>query len=308
LRWLEQLAVKDEAEVLAERMIVLGQPDIRLDNRAQRGRHSHSSIDAAAKLKAALEPFAGRLELDPEAKLAAEGAIADSGAFREGLMFVSNVPERDALYVLERGYVDDGLESERKVEICEHVSLILDLDGRECAGFIFGKLSEFDFEAPANAVVWTGPRFDVPALGVSRGTVGLVAATARLVLGDMRTPDRLLFDAAVRTEDASEALSRWEACLAEGNELARYALGYTLLALDRSREAHEHLKRYSALVRRNAWAWCYLGQACENMEDWEGAEYAYRQALEAPAAGSFDTDAADRLDALLCRLARLRQR
>jgi predicted Zn-dependent protease len=98
----------------------------------------------------------------------------------------------------------------------------------------------------------------------------------------------------------------WQACLAEGNELARYALGYTLLDLDRPREAHEQLKRYSALVRRNAWAWCYLGQACERLDDWEGAEYAYRQALEATAAGSFDTEAGDRLAALLSRLARLR--
>lgn len=221
-------------------------------------------------------------------------------------MFVSNVPERDVLYVLERGYVDDGLEPERKVEICEHVSLILDLHGSECVGFMFGNLSEFDFEAPANRVVWTGPRFDVPALGVDRGTVGLVAATARLVLGALRTPDRLLFDAAVRTEDSSDALSRWEACLAEGNELARYALGYTLLALDRPREAHEQLKRYSSFVRGNAWAWCYLGQACEKLENWEGAEYAYRQARESTDAGSYDTDADEQLAALLHRLATLR--
>jgi len=56
-------------------------------------------------------------------------------------------------------------------------------------------------------------------------------------------------------------------------------------------------------VRRNAWAWCYLGQACERLQDWEGAEYAYRQALEATARGSFDTDAAELLARLLARLA-----
>ena len=158
----------------------------------------------------------------------------------------------------ERGYVDDGLEPERKLEICEDVSLILDLDGKDCLGFIFGALSEFDFEAPENAAVWSGPRFDVPALGIEQGTVGLIAATARLILGTLRTPDRVLFDAALAAGDREEALPLWEACLAEGNELARYAVGYTLLALDRPEEAHEQLKRYSALVRRNAWAWCYL--------------------------------------------------
>ena len=45
--------------------------------------------------------------------------------------------------------IDDGLEPERKVEICEHVWLILDLAGKECVGFTFGPLSEFDFEALA---------------------------------------------------------------------------------------------------------------------------------------------------------------
>ena len=280
--------------MLAERLVALARSDAGPTPHREARAARPPPGDASARLKTALEPYAG-LRHDPEARLAAEAAIAASGVFREGTMFVSHVPERDVLYVYERGYVDDGLEPERQVEICEHVSLILDLDGERCVGFIFGALSEFDFEAPENKVVWAGPRFDVPALGVEQGTIGLIAATARLVLGELRTPDRVLFDAAVDAEDRGEALALWEACLAEGNELARYALGYTLLALDRPREAHEQLKRYSALVRRNAWAWCYLGQACERLADWEGAEYAYRQALEATAAGSFDTDAADRL-------------
>jgi ADP-ribosyl-[dinitrogen reductase] hydrolase len=305
-RWLEQLAVRDEAKALAERLITLAVADARPASGKESVKHPAVSPDAAAMLKAALDPFVGRLEHNPAARLEAEAAIAASGVFRDGALFVSNVTDRDVLYVYERGYVDDGLEPEREVEICEHVSLILDLDGTDCVGFIFGKLSEFDFEAPENAAVWTGPRFDVPALGVEQGTVGLVAATARLVLGNLRTPDRILFDAAVRAKDQNEALALWEECLAEGNELARYAVGYTLLALGRPREAHEELKRYSSFVRRNAWAWCYLGQACEKLEDWEGAEYAYRQACQATAAGSFDTDADERLAVLLHRLARVR--
>lgn len=304
-RWLEGLAARDEAAMLAERLVTLAQSAI-APAKTTRGRHRcAASVDAVGPLKAVLEPLAGRLEHDPETRRAAEAAIAASGLFREGAMFVSHVPERDVLYVYERGYVDDGLEPERKLELCEHVSLVLDLESKECVGFIFGALSEFDFEAPKNAAVWTGPRFDVPALGIDRGTVGLVAATARLILGTLRTPDRVLFDAALAASDPEEALSLWEACLAEGNELARYAVGYTLLALDRPRGAHDQLKRYSALVRRNAWAWCYLGQASEQLEDWEGAEYAYRQALETTAGGSFETDAADRLAALIARLAKL---
>jgi len=311
-RWLAGLAVRDEADALAAHLLALAQPDLGRSAQSQdpemRGlRQTRAFFTASARLEAALEPFAGRLEHAPESRLAAEAAIAETGVFREGPMFVSNIPERDVLYVYERGYSDDGIEEDRLVEICHHVSLILDLDREKCIGFIFGDLSEFDFEAPENAVVWTGPRFDVPALGIEQGTVGLIAATARLVLGDLRTPDRVLFDAAMGAEgNPEEALALWEACLAEGNELARYAIGYTLLELDRAREAHEQLKHYSALVRGNAWAWCYLGQACEKLEDWEGAEYAYRQALEATAAGSFKTDAPELLADLLPRVAQLR--
>jgi ADP-ribosyl-[dinitrogen reductase] hydrolase len=303
-RWLEQLLARDEAAALADRLIALAGQDVANTTTGSRG--STGSLDAGARLKAVLAPFTGRLEHDPVARHAAEAAIAASGVFREGPMFVSNVPDRDVLYVYERGYVDDGLEPERKIEICKHVSLVLDLARKHCVGFIFGPLYEFDFEAPENSIVWTGPRFEVPALGIEQGTIGLIAANARLILGKLRTPDRVLFDAAAQSTDPAEGLGLWEACHAEGNELARYALGYTLLALDRPREAHDQLKRYSALVRHNAWPWCYLGQACEQLEDWEGAEYAYRQAAEATAAGSFDTDAPERLAALLHRLARRR--
>jgi ADP-ribosyl-[dinitrogen reductase] hydrolase len=300
-RWLEGLAVREEATVLAERLVALAQPPVISVKKPGASVRSKAALDASARLQAALEPIAGRLEPRADATVAAEAAIAASGAFREGPVFVSNVPDHDSLYVLERGYVYDGLEPERKIEICDGVSLVLDLDRRSCVGFIFGGLAEFDFEAQSSAGVWTGPRFDVPALGIEQGTIGLIAATARLVLGAARTPDRLLFDAATRVTDREEALALWETDLAEGDELARFALGYTLLALGRPEEAHEQLKRYSALVRANAWAWCYLGQACDQLDDHEGAEYAYREAVAATAAGSFDTDAASRLAELLAR-------
>jgi ADP-ribosyl-[dinitrogen reductase] hydrolase len=306
-RWLERLAVREEATALAERLVSLAQSGGRRPGRARSGVRTGASGTAGARLNAALEPYATRLRHDPKARLAAEATIAASGVFREGSMLVSNVPDRDALYLLERPYFYDGLEPDREVEICEHVRLVLDLDSSRCVGFWVGGLSEFDFEAPENRAVWTGPRFDVPALGIEEGTIGLIAATARLTLGSLRTPDRVLFDAAVQTKNRAEALELWQACLAEGNELARFAVGYTLVELGRAEEAHEHLKRYSAYARRNAWAWCWLGQACEALADWEGAEYAYRQALDAAAAGSFDTDAADRLAGLLPRLACLRR-
>ena len=145
-RWLDQLFARDEASALADRLVTLATQVVA--NTTPGSHRPSGALNAGPKLKAVLSPFSGRLEDDPDSRRAAEPAIAASGAFRGGPMFVSNVPDRDVLYVYERGYVDDGLEPERKVEICEHVSLILDLAGKECVGFIFGPLSEFDFEAP----------------------------------------------------------------------------------------------------------------------------------------------------------------
>jgi len=300
--WLEGLLVADEARGLADRLLELAQRLTGWERSGENPRRRRSSLrDGGAALEAALAPFRGRLEHDPESRIAAELLIARSGVFREGPMLVSHVPARDALYVHERAFVFDDLEPARCVEVCDQVRLMLDLSADRCVGFVMNGLSCFAFEAPENAVVWGRPRFDVPALGIEQGTVGLIAATARLLLAGLRTPDRVWFDQALAAGESEEAIELWQACLDEGNELARYALGYTLLNHGRALEAKEQLKHYSSLVRWNAWAWCYVGQACEALEDWEEAEYAYRQALTATRAGANDTDAPERLAELLRR-------
>jgi ADP-ribosyl-[dinitrogen reductase] hydrolase len=307
-RWLKQLLVADEAGVLAEQLSSLALTDGRHERSGGGSRTrsssppSTSSLDSAARLAGALASFTGWLEHEPESRIAAEAAISSAAVFQEGPMLVSNVPDRDVLYVHEREFAWDGLEPSRELEICEDVRLMFDTPNGRCVGFFLGGLSHFEFEAPQNAAIWTGPRFDIPPLGIEQGTVGLIAATVRLAIGGLRTPDRVLFDAALAAGNTEDALELWEACLQAGNELARYSLGYTLLHLDRPAEAHEPLKRYSANVRGNSWAWCYLGQACARLVDREGAEYAYRQALKATEAGSYETDAPERLARLLVRL------
>ncbi|MGC9221903.1 MAG: ADP-ribosylglycohydrolase family protein [Solirubrobacteraceae bacterium] len=303
-RWLDGLLAAEEARALADRLLELAETTGGWDavpRTSYPHRRSSGLSDLAAELEAKLAPFRGQLEHNPDSRLAAELLISRSGVFRHGPMLVSNVPKRNMLYVHERAYAFDDLEPNRSVEICDGVRLMLDLNSEKCVGFTMQNFSSFDFEAPANAAVWRGPRFDVPPLGIEQGTVGLIAATARLVIGSLRTPDRVLFDQAVAAGKGEKALLLWQACLEEGNELARYALGYTLLALGRPLEAREQLKHYSSIVRRNAWAWCYLGQACEQLEDWEQAEYSYRQSITATQAGALETDAPGRLADLLRR-------
>src|SRR3712207_8978021 len=47
----------------------------------------------------------------------------------------------------------------------------------------------------------------------------------------------------------------WRACLETGELKAHFGLGYTLVELERPREAFGHLVTYTALTPRNSWAW-----------------------------------------------------
>ena len=92
--------------------------------------------------------------------------------------------------------------------------------------------------------------------------------------------------------DQAEPL--WRACLESGDSMAHYGLGYTLLALDRPREAYGHLRFYTELSPANAWAWCFLGQACEAIGETAEARAAYARAVEL----GEETDAPERLNDL----------
>lgn len=295
-RWVDRVERMDEAALLAERLIGQAHAAARAARAPPR---APARDDPFTRVRSA----AGRAGTDGE--WAAELALLETGAFGEGAMLLSHASERDALWLIERAFTDDGIESDRVVEITSNADLLFAEPRGRCIGFRLGGLSETDFESSENAALWVGPRFDVPPLGLERASVGLVAATTRMVLGPLRTPNRVLFDLAL---DASgeKALDLWRLCLAEGDEMARFAVGYTLLDLGEHREAHEQLRHYSHLVRTNSWAWVYLGRACEALEDWEGAEYAYRRAIATESAGSFETDAAERLARLLEHRARSR--
>ena len=90
----------------------------------------------------------------------------------------------------------------------------------------------------------------------------------------------------------------WRYCLGAGNLKAHFALGYTLCEQGRFREAYRHLRHYTELAPRNAWAWNWLGQACVGLGDVDEARGAFERAVELEEAGSFETDAFERLQQL----------
>lgn len=232
---------------------------------------------------------------------------ATGAAEGEGGVLVSNLPDLDRLTVLLPGRVSDGALEEDWVRVGEDFRYLLDPRSRQVYGFDLFNVSEFDFDDPQYEAIWRPPLFDAPILGLSGASAGLIAAAARLTYGDEDTPNRVLFHAALDAQERGgrqAALELWQACLATGDEMARFAVGYTLAGLGRFREAHDALRHYCRTDENNAWAWVWLGRACEGLEDWEGAEFAYREAIRLDAAGSFETDAEEWLAKLRARRSR----
>jgi len=207
-------------------------------------------------------------------------------------LFINRDPDLDWLIALEYGRVCDGHPAAQFRTVGEQFAWMLDRPGgRRVVGFCVAGLRAFDPEA--HPAVWRGPRFDAPLFGLTRVRAGEIVLAARARLLDEPTTNRCYFADAV-ADEGERALAAWRQCLECGDFMAHYGLGYTLLALGRPRDAYGHLRFYTELSPANAWAWCFLGQACEAMGETAEARAAYERA----AALDDDTDAPERLRAL----------
>lgn len=199
--------------------------------------------------------------------------------------------------LLAFGTVTDGLPSERFHTI--------DADARVRPGAGLPDRQRFRhprlrrrgaFELDAEAL-WDRPRFDVPVLGLAGATAGEVVLAVRgRFAEDEPTADAMHFHLAIGEEDPAAAVAEWRLALEAGDMKAHYGLGYTLCALGAFRDAYDHLRRYTELVPTNAWAWCWLGQACAGLGDVTEARAAYARAVEID---GDETDAPALLAALL---------
>jgi tetratricopeptide (TPR) repeat protein len=224
---------------------------------------------------------------------------------------ISYDADLDFLWALKFGEAIDCQLADETEETAD--GFILYRRGRRgpIIGFGVEDLSEFEVPEPGQPLVRGGGGFDAPVLGLRDATAEEVILSARATLAGESTPDVVFFDMAVEAGDAGEledAEEYWRCCLEAGDMKAHFGLGYTLCDLGCHREAYGHLLAYTRVVPRNAWAWSWLGQACEGIGEPEEAIRCYRRALRLERIGSYETDARGRLRALEQRNRRTKPR
>jgi tetratricopeptide (TPR) repeat protein len=192
-------------------------------------------------------------------------------------LFINRDADYDWLIALEHGRVCDGHPPTQFRGVADDCAYMLERPGgRRVIGFVVQPLRAF---VPPQRL-FAAPHFEAPLFGLSRATAGEIVLAAQARLADEPTTNRAYFSAAINAATAGEAETMWRCCLESGDSMAHYGLGYTLLGQGRAREAYGHLRYYTELAPTNAWAWCWLGQACAALGERTDARAAYERAME----------------------------
>lgn len=234
------------------------------------------TIGAVGTIQARLAAGEAPVEPDPAG---ADALAADDLSQRRPRLHLSQDAGLDLFSALEFGRVDDGQPSERWEGVGEHVGLLSEEPDGRCVGFVVKAASTYDPDAPQNASLWDGPRFDVPALGLNDVAPNAVFVATRALYGSTPTVNRELFSLAIAA-DGEAALRRWLRCLQAGDSMAHFALGYTLFELGRIPEAYRHLRHYCDIAPGEAWSWCWLGKAAAALGELGEARAAYQRAID----------------------------
>lgn len=122
----------------------------------------------------------------------------------KAILYLSHDAEHDWLSAIEFGQADDRLPDERRRVVSDTFCYVLRGPEREEIGFTVLGFSEFDPAGEEVSDIWEGPRFDVPALGLTDATAGEIVVGARAFLGSESTLNRRIFASAssVEGEDA----------------------------------------------------------------------------------------------------------
>lgn len=210
-------------------------------------------------------------------------------------LFLNRIAELDWLIALEFGRVDEGQPPECWRGVSEQFGYLQDSPGGRVVGFKVLDFSRFDAEDPALLAIWSGPRFDVPALGLVDVTAGDVVVSARAFLGDASTINRAHLDSAIDAE-GERAVALWSACLQAGDSMAHYGLGIALHGVGEYHHAYRHLRHYTEIAPRCSWAWCWYGRAAAALGEHAEARVAWRHAIALEDEGEEATDARELLE------------
>lgn len=205
----------------------------------------------------------------------------------------------DAAWAVPAGVVVEDWRGDEHATAVEELVHLVDADGRT-VGFTAFPLSDLTPGALADDA--GSPRFDAPALGLQGATPQEILHAADRRWGTSASDDVAAFHAAVAAAeddgDLERAASLWARVVDLGDVRGFFGLGYTLLDLGRPHEAYEVLLRYEELTPGNAWSSFYVGRVCERLGVRQQAVSAYRRAVGAQRAGSYATEASERLLAL----------
>ncbi len=209
-------------------------------------------------------------------------------------------PFNDFLSAVEFGAVSDLKPADETVEIGEDFRFLTRSRGGPINGFEVRELAEFDPDAEGD-VLWAGPKFGVPALGLRQATPAEIILAARATFTKLPTADECFFWSAVTAAeegDREQAADHWLSCIEAGGMRGHFGLGYTLCELDRPREGYAHLRFYTEIAPRNPWAWAWRGVACEGMDEVAEARRCYRRAMRLQFEAGLETFAEERLEQL----------
>ena len=199
-------------------------------------------------------------------------------------------PFNDFLGAIEFGAVCDLKPDDETVEIGE--GFLFRSRGGPINGFEVSDLTDFDPDDQGD-VLWAGPQFAVPALGLRRASPAQIILAARATFTKLPTADVCFFWSAVTAGEEgnrAEAADHWLSCIEAGGMRGHFGLGYTLCELDRPREGegYAHLRFYTEIAPRNPWAWAWRGLAVGDGRGRRGAPLL--QARHAVAVRSGDRD------------------
>jgi tetratricopeptide (TPR) repeat protein len=217
-------------------------------------------------------------------------------------LHLTHIPELDTLVALEYGRVDEGTPEEWWRRVGARVAYLHDPRVDRDVGFKVRESSRLDVDTLSE--VWRPPHFAVPMLALTEASAGEIILAARALLGSRPTISHEFF-ALAADACGEEALTLWLCCLEAGDSIAHWGVGATLYRLGRFHEAYRHLRYYTEISPELSWTWCWYGRAAEALDLAGEALGAYRKAVAFEERDGEDTGAAELLEDLEARLARL---